>query len=230
MLDRGIGGFVYASMYTRRVAVSKVLRANPVVLLNCMARVRGIPTVLSDEREAGRSAARVLLRHGHRDGIVVVGENTAHVIAAAERRAGIYEVMGQQGAEIADSIETSWWPEPAYEAVGEYLAEGNRPTVLICPNDRIALGAYQAAHDAGLVIPDDLSVVSFDDSDLASWMRPGLSSLALRHFELGRRAVEILLSDSRPTEIQRVAMPLRERGSIAGPPLRKRARRTRATK
>ena len=74
MLDRGVGGFVYASMYTRRVAVSKVLRANPVVLLNCMARVRGIPTVLPDEREAGRSAARVLLRrHGHRDGIVVVG-------------------------------------------------------------------------------------------------------------------------------------------------------------
>jgi LacI family transcriptional regulator len=131
MLDRGVGGFVYASMYTRRVAVSKVLRANPVVLLNCMARVRGIPTVLPDEREAGRSAARVLLRRGHRDGIVVVGENTAHVIAAAERRAGIYEVMGQQGAEIANSIETSWWPEPAYEAVGEYLAEGNRPTALI---------------------------------------------------------------------------------------------------
>ena len=102
-----------------------------------------------------------------------------HVIAAAERRAGIYAVMGQQGAEIADSIETSWWPEPAYEAVGEYL-EGNRPTALICLNDRIALGAYQAVSDAGLVIPDDLSVVSFDDSDLASWMRPGLSSLALR--------------------------------------------------
>ena len=152
-----------------------------------------------------------------------------HVIAAAERRAGIYAVMGQQGAEIADSIETSWWPEPAYEAVGEYL-EGNRPTALICLNDRIAVGTYQAARDAGLVIPDDLSVVSFDDSDLASWMRPGLSSLALPHFELGRRAVEILLSDSRPTEIQRVAMPLRERGSIAGPPLRKRARRARATK
>jgi len=152
-----------------------------------------------------------------------------HVIAAAERRAGIYAVMGQQGAEIADSIETSWWPEPAYEAVGEYL-EGNRPTALICLNDRIALGAYQAVRDAGLVIPDDLSVVSFDDSDLASWMRPGLSSLALPHFELGRRAVEILLSDNRPTEIQRVAMPLRERGSIAGPPLRKRARRARATK
>ncbi len=227
MLDRGVGGFVYASMYTRRVTISKVLRAHPVVLLNCMARVRGIPTVIPDEREAGRTAARALLRHGHRDGIVLVGEKAPNVIAAAERLAGVEEVIAQQGADLADSIDCLWWPDSAFRAVRDYLEAGNRPSALICLNDRIAMGAYQAAQEMGLVIPDDLSVISFDDSDVASWLQPQLSSVAIPHFELGRRAVEILLSENRPTDIQKVAMPLRERASIAAPPVRKRARRAR---
>jgi LacI family transcriptional regulator len=228
MLDRGVGGFVYASMYTRRVALSKTLRAHPVVLLNCMARLRGIPTVIPDEREAGRTAVRALLRQGHRDGIVLVGEKAPHVIAAAERLAGVEEVLAQQGTELADSIDTLWWPDSSYRAVRSYLDAGNQPSALICLNDRIAMGAYQAAQEAGLVIPDDLSVISFDDSDMASWLQPQLSSVAIPHFELGRRAVEILLMDNRPTDIQRVPMPLRERGSIGPPAVRKRTRRARA--
>jgi len=139
-------------------------------------------------------------------------------------------VLGQQGTELADSIESLWWPDATYQAVRSYLEAGQRPSALICLNDRIAMGAYQAAQEAGLVIPDDLSVVSFDDSDIASWLQPQLSSVAIPHFELGRLAVEILLSEDRPTDIQRVPMPLRERGSIGPPAVRKRTRRTRTTR
>jgi LacI family transcriptional regulator len=67
-------------------------------------------------------------------------------------------------------------------------------------------------------VPDDVSVVSFDDSDLARWLRPQLSSVALPHFELGRRAVELLLDDGAAGSVNLVPMPLAERGSI-GPPL-----------
>jgi LacI family transcriptional regulator len=64
-------------------------------------------------------------------------------------------------------------------------------------------------------------VVSFDDSDLASWLRPGLTSVAIPYFELGRRAVEILLAADKPTGTQRIPMPIRERDSI-GPPAKRR--------
>ena len=67
-------------------------------------------------------------------------------------------------------------------------------------NDRIAMGVYQAAHEFGMRVPDDVSVVSFDDSDLAGWLRPKLTSVAIPHFEMGRRAVELLLDPARRSD------------------------------
>jgi LacI family transcriptional regulator len=72
-----------------------------------------------------------------------------------------------------------------------------------------------------LRIPEDISIVSFDDSDLASWLRPQLTSVAIPHFELGRRAVELLLTEGRQPEVERVPMPLRRRASV-GPPAKPR--------
>jgi len=226
MLDRGVGGFVYASMYTRNVRISKTLRDQPLVLLNCLARGKALPSVVPDEREAGKTAVRELLRQGHSDGIVIVGERAPHVIAAAERIAGVEEVLRQQGAEPAGYIDTMWWPEYAYQAVRDYLAAGHHPTAFVCLNDRIAMGTYQACQESGLTVPQDVSVVSFDDSDLAAWLQPELTSVGIPHFEMGRRAVELLLTPDRPTTVQRVPMPLRARGSV-GPVTTKRRRRAR---
>ena len=61
-------------------------------------------------------------------------------------------------------------------------------------NDRLAFGAYQALAEAGLSIPQDVSVVSFDDDAIAAWLRPGLSTAALPHEQMGRSAVELLLA------------------------------------
>jgi len=229
MVDRGVSGFIYASMYTRRVKLSKDLRAQPLVLLNCVTSAQGVATVVPDERAAGRAAARALLRLGHRDRIVLVGEQPRTIYAAGERRFGVDELLDQHGARLTATIDTLWWPEPAYRAVHAYLSTGHRPTAFICLNDRIAVGTYQAAAEFGLAIPRDLSVVSFDDSDLASWLQPGLTSVAIPHFELGRRAVEILLAPEKSTAVQRIPMAMRERRSI-GPPGKKRTTRRPTTR
>ncbi|MBM9466448.1 LacI family DNA-binding transcriptional regulator [Nakamurella sp. YIM 132084] len=97
MADRGVKGFVYASMYTRRATISKVLREHPVVLLNCVSTGRALPAVVPAEREAGRAVARVLVDHGHRR-IALVGEPAPHTMAAAERLAGIDDVLAPPGA------------------------------------------------------------------------------------------------------------------------------------
>jgi len=217
MLDRGVGGFVYASLSTRTVRISKTLREQQLVLLNCLARGKPIASVVPDDREGGRVAVRELLGRGHRDGIVVVGERPPHVVAATERSAGVADELSGLGLELAGSIETRWWPEYAYLAVLDYLRDGHRPTAFICLNDRIAMGAYQACTELGLSVPQDISMVSFDDSDLARWLRPMLTSVAIPHFEMGRRAVELLLTPDRPTITERVPMPLRVRDSVTAP-------------
>ena len=56
---------------------------------------------------------------------------------------------------------------------------------ILCMNDRLAFGAYQATAELGMRVPDDLSLVSFDDDQIASYLRPGLTTIALPHQEMG---------------------------------------------
>jgi LacI family transcriptional regulator len=97
------------------------------------------------------------------------------------------------------------------------LTQGDRPRAVVCLNDRVAFGVFQALTEVGLVIPRDVSVVSFDDSELASWLRPSLSSIGLPEFEMGRLAVESLLGGEAPPDRRLVPMPVRVRDSIAPP-------------
>lgn len=217
MLDRGVGGFLYASMYTRQTRLPPVLRGLPLVLLNCLVADRKVPAVVPDERGAGRTAARTLLAAGHRDRIWLVGESPPAVYAGRERRTGVEEVLSRARLSLAGTVDCLWWPEPSYRAVREFLAAGTRPSAIVCLNDRVAFGAYQALAEAGLAVPQDVSLLSFDDSDLASWLRPQLTSIAIPHFDLGRRAVELLLAPEPAQGVHKVAMPLRERDSVGSP-------------
>ncbi|WP_420122456.1 LacI family DNA-binding transcriptional regulator [Nakamurella sp.] len=220
MLDRGVGGFVHASMYTQVVRIPAVLRRHPVVLMNSYTRGKRLPAVVPDETEAGRSVARELLAKGHRDGIVLVGEHTAQAMAGEDRLAGIREVLAAEGTDLAAVVDTLWWPDHAYRAMSTYLSSvrptGPTPTAFICLNDRVAFGVYQALAEVGWQVPQDVSVISFDDSDLAAWLRPALTSVAIPYFEMGRRSVELLLAPE-PPAVHLVPMPVHLRESV-GPP------------
>jgi LacI family transcriptional regulator len=230
MHDRQVDGIVYASMFTRPVKVPAALTSGPAVLLNAVAR-RGttVPTVVPDEVEAGRAAARVLLEAGHRDGIHLIGAGPRlrdvppEALAGVERHTGIREVLASASVKIASGrVCPDWQPEYGYTATRELL-EHTRPRALICLNDRIAVGAYQALDDFGLKVPADVSVVSFDDHPMASWIRPKLTTVALPHYELGRKAIEVLLAEidrgdaTGGGETYRVPMPVRMRDSVAAP-------------
>lgn len=217
MIDRGVGGFIYASIYTRVVRVPAILRKLPLVLLNCYTRGKRLTTVVPDETDAGRLVARELLRHGHRDRIVLVGERTAEATAGQDRSTGIREVLLAEGADLAGIIDCLWWPDHAYRAVAGYLAQGHRPSAFICLNDRVAFGTYQAIQEIGWVVPRDASVISFDDSDLAGWLRPALTSAAIPYLELGRRSVELLLAPAENPDTHRLPMQLIRRDSVTPP-------------
>ncbi|MFB4280267.1 MULTISPECIES: LacI family DNA-binding transcriptional regulator [unclassified Nonomuraea] len=232
MHDRQVDGLILASMFTRTIKVPKSITAAPAVLLNALPeQPTPLPAILPDEVEAGRRAARVLLDAGHRDGIHLIGAGPGirdvppESVAAVERLVGIREALGEAGVKVAGGRTCpDWQPEHGFTATRELL-ETARPRALICFNDRIAMGAYQALDDAGLKVPDDVSVVSFDDHPIASWIRPRLTTVALPHYELGRKAVDVLFTEidndatdpDRPGEVHRVPMPLRSRESIASP-------------
>jgi LacI family transcriptional regulator len=201
-------------MFTRPAAIPSSGAGQPAVLVNCLAD--GATCVVPDELEAGRTAARTLLRAGHRDGIYLAGIPDPDVFAGRERAEGIAAELAEAGTALAGIIRCDWWPAPGFEAVRAFLDGGGRPAALICLNDRIALGAYQALAEAGLSIPADVSVVSFDDSDLAGWLRPGLASIALPHYDLGYQATTLLAKGNPTPGVHRIPMPLHGRESVRG--------------
>lgn len=89
-------------------------------------------------------------------------------------------------------------PPDGWRATRRIIREWGTGQAIITFNDRLAFGAYRALHEAGLSVPADTSVVSFDDSPLAKWLRPGLTTFAIPHHDLGRQAVELLIESMSP--------------------------------
>ena len=84
---------------------------------------------------------------------------------------------------------------------------------MVAANDRVAFGVYQAAQERGLRIPHDISVVSFDDEYLASYLHPALTTMQIPYLEMGRTAMQLVL-DGDPPSTTLVPMPLQDRSSV----------------
>lgn len=211
MVDRQVDGIIYATHTALELELPPRLRGQRVVMLNCRQpepTVPAVPAVLADDEAGGYAAARALLDAGIDTDIVVVGEAPdGPGIAGTRRLSGIVAALAEAGVSLADVISCDWDPEPAYVATSAWLAQGNRARGLICMNDRAALGTYRVLLELGIDVPRDVSVVSFDGSDLASWLRPRVTSMSLPLREMGARAVELLL-DETATEPTLTMLPM----------------------
>lgn len=216
--DRQADGIVLAPVRTRAVALPDGLRHGPAVLLN--ATNATFPSVVSDEVRGGRAAARLLVEAGHVRGVHLVGAGPEPCGVVAERLTGLRKAFAAAGVEVAGVRECpKWTAEQGYEATAALLRR-QRPQALVCLDDRLAFGAYQALADAGLSVPGDVSVLGFGDHPVSSWMRPRLTTIAHPHHELGERAVEVLLDvvegrDAGSPSVHRLPMPVRAGGSVA---------------
>lgn len=218
-LDRQVDGIIFAAMRAREVFVPDIPANVAVVMLNGTSS-RFKASVLPDEFEGGRAAVNLLHDAGFRDGIALIGHNEMverglfRSETVAGRLSGIRHEMAANGlAFIAEESCWEWEPQHGYEIMARLLRQGIRPNALLCLNDRLALGAYQALAESGLSVPNDISIVSFDNDEIAAYLRPGLTTIALPHDEMGRQAVTRLLSGDTQRETL-VPMPVIKRDSI----------------
>jgi LacI family transcriptional regulator len=222
VLDRQVDGIIFATMRARELFVPELPADTGVVILNA-SNSRYPASVLPDEVEGGRSAVRLLFEHGHRSGIALIGQNDEverdvfRSVTVSRRVSGIRSAMSEfELAFVAEESIWLWEPEEGYTTTKKLLDRGLPLTALLCMNDRIAFGAYQAVAEAGLKVPGDVSVVSFDNDELAAYLRPGLTTVALPHEAMGKRAVELLLSGDAHDEVL-IPMPVVVRASISHP-------------
>ena len=214
--ERDVDGVVYATRTARTVRLPESLREIRAVLLNCEDPDAQVPSVVPDDEGGGRAAAAALLAAGV-DDIWVMGEDpTPEATAGPRRMAGIRAELNARGADIAGLVPCDWSVTEGFAAASRWLADGGRARGLICMNDRLAMGAYQALAEAGLRVPDDVSVVAFDGSALASWLRPVLTSVRLPFHDLGGLAVRRLLDLEDADGTVQLPMIIQAGGSVIG--------------
>lgn len=219
VLDRQVDGIIFATMRARELFVPAVPDSTRVVMLNATSAQFGI-SVLPNEELGGRSAVDLLAEAGHVDGIALIGQNDEvegdlfRSATVAHRVRGIRGELADLGLGlVAEESCWEWEPENGYRLTTELLSRRRDIRALLCMNDRLAFGAYQACQERGLVVGRDISVVSFDNDELAAYLRPGLTTIGLPHESMGRDAVRLLLSDAGPGE-RLVDMPIVRRSSI----------------
>jgi LacI family transcriptional regulator len=165
----------------------------PVVLVNCSAPGVQLPSISSDNRAGGRLALEHLLGLGHRR-VGHITATTRHT-DAPDRLQGARDALAGVGLEAETlSVATGDAGVGGGEhAAGELLDQALGLTAIFAYNDLTAIGAMRAVRARGLRVPQDVSIVGFDDIDLASFVDPPLTTVAQSTGAMGRWAVERLI-------------------------------------
>lgn len=225
LMGQQVDAMILAAMWHREVRVPEGLPAEA-VLLDCFDAAGEHPAVVPDDLNGAVTAVRELVRAGHRRIAYVDVEEDPAPIASDLRHRGYLQVLEEAGIEVDPALhvrgETSGRGGRLAAEVLLDLPPARRPTAVFCFNDRMAAGLYVAVHRRGLRIPDDLSVVGYDDQQLvASELDPPLTTIALPHYEMGRWATEVALGVSEAPadgDPHLMPCPIIRRDSVDSPP------------
>ncbi|MEO3433651.1 LacI family DNA-binding transcriptional regulator [Inquilinus sp. CAU 1745] len=218
----GLVGVVYSCIFTRRVSIPPLLSGVPTVLLNCYAADRALPSVVPGEMAGGHMATERLIRAGHKRIGFINGETWMD--AARDRFHGYRNALATADLPFDRALVRGgdWMPTGGYEHTLSLMREPRPPTAIFCANDLMAVGALEALKELGLSVPDDVAIMGYDDQEVAQHTRPPLTTVLLPNYEMGRWAVERLISDalhnkvSRPLQMK-IDCPLVERESVQPP-------------
>lgn len=211
LLDRQVDGLMYVTVGLKPLEVPPGMLRVPSVLANCYENSPQprLHHVIPDEVSGGREATEHLLQLGHRDIALLAGLESSP--AAPLRVHGYRDAFSDAKLAVREEL-VSWagWDiddgfHGAMKLLG--LPARERPTAIMCANDRLAVGVVLAAARLGLSIPHDVSVMGYDDEfRIANTMVPALTSMALPLREMGAAAMAMLLQQIEdPTAVANAA-------------------------
>ncbi|ATG50081.1 LacI family transcriptional regulator [Brachybacterium vulturis] len=217
LLEQGVvDGIIHLTPYVDTVLLEHLsTMRTPTVLCG---RLPGDPyagqfsTVYADDEIGARLAATRLAERGREHPVALLGprENPANMDRLAGYRAVLGELLPEERVRFGE-----WDERSGHEAATQVLATGKEVDALLCASDRIAVGALEALQEAGLRVPEDVSVIGFDDHPLAARSTPPLTTVAQPMVSEGEVAVgllkELLEGGAPRTEV--LPMELRRRAS-----------------
>jgi DNA-binding LacI/PurR family transcriptional regulator len=217
-LQQGVEAVVLVSAHGEVPDAAALARLNvPLIALDGFLGPTA-PTAGVDQRAGGAMATEHLIRLGHR--------HIAHIAGplgwpqATARLAGYREAMAAAGLEAGPVVVGDWSPRSGHDGALEALAARPDLTAVFVANDQMAAGALHALAEMGRTVPDDVSVVGFDDVPEAAYLRPPLTTIRQDFGSLGREAVRLVIGAIAGHDLPTSLVPplLVTRSSTARPP------------
>ena len=175
MMDKGVDAFIYSSNIKDRRIVIRQCGDKPVVCVT--TEVRGIPSFLNNEIAGGRAAASYLFKKGHRK-IALVGPRDSRL----GRHTGFRNFFREKGISVK-----------CFQDEKEFIAVSGKFTAAFCESDYVLMRLYQQASAAGISIPDDISVIGYDNMEFLQCLNPVPASVNQFKKEIGAAAGKCLM-------------------------------------
>ncbi|WP_226529877.1 LacI family DNA-binding transcriptional regulator [Metabacillus niabensis] len=173
---------------------------NNIVFVDYEPDDSSVDVVISDLEKATQQILNHLFELGHRQIVYLGGRTVVKGIHNQEQkekedvRKTVFEnVMKEKNLYKKDCVLVGeWGPNGGYKLMQELIRRRQLPSAIVVASDPMALGAFRALHQAGIKVPEDISVFSFDDIDSAGYLNPALSSVKIHSFEMGKTAVKLM--------------------------------------
>lgn len=193
----------------------------PHIVLNRRVGASKGMNILSDDRQGAYKAVEHLILHGHRRIAIIEGKEGFQ--STKERREGYLMAMSEHGipCEPVYQVQGNYDLKSGYSAMRKLLKMEPRPTAVFCQNDDMAVGAMKAIAEERLSVPEDISVVGFDDSMFSAFLSPALTTVKRPIEEISRKGAELLLecieSKQHPEDVIHLHTELVIRESVRKP-------------
>ncbi len=205
LMERSVEGFIF---------IDTVLQHSlklPAVAVACHQEIAGVTNLVLDQRRAAELTLHHLQQLGHRK--IAFMRGGSHSSDADDRWQCLKAVARELNLEIRSELTVTLnlrfsTPELGYEPARELLNRAGQFTAMVCYNDIAAIGAVRAIMNHGLRVPEDISVIGFDDIQSASYHNPSLTTIRQPLNEMGKLAARILLQRVRGQELLPKAMPV----------------------
>lgn len=190
---RRLDGIIVLPMRLSEETISAIDRIEfPVVVIDGWWESEKVRFITSDNVSAGEKAAEHLIDLGH--------TKLAYLGAAADDYTNLERLKGFKGAVQRRGLrlderwiaQRDWTYESAYEVASRWFAAGDYPTGIFAPSDTLALGIHAAAADRGLRVGQDVAIVGYDDTPLATQVRPTITSIRQDGYAMGMASVDML--------------------------------------
>lgn len=194
LISRMVDGFILLAPYQLSISDENLLASTQGVPLVWMTTHIGntIPAVYYDQEYGLRLAAQHLYDLGHRQ--IVELRGTSHNSAAILRHQAWLQFAAEHDLDTSLSYEGKFAKDGGYDLTRALLQTGKDFTAILAANDELALGAMRALHEHGIHVPEDVSVVGFDDLDYISFLPVPLTTVRQDFDHLGKQTAEFLIS------------------------------------